>query len=218
MRGVMRLSTTWFCWKNSCGGDERQGNAVLGEKHVGEISEHVRRRATMLMGLCASLAGTVLFAVAPDFLWLFLARTLMGVGVALSAGPSTAAVVEFAATAAARNSSRRAALITTVAQAAGFAAALLLGGALIAFAPLPTRLSFWVLAMLLTLLLVATWFQPRHTTAGMATVWRPRLPFVPSKTRESFATASVAMMTAYTHGVLILSLVWPGRPRPHQVT
>jgi hypothetical protein len=97
-------------------------------------------------------------------------------------------------------------LITTVAQAAGFAAALLLGGALIAYAPWPTRLSFWVLAMLLALLLVATWFLPRHTTTGMTTVWRPRLPFVPSEARKPFATASVAMMTAYTHGVLILSL------------
>ena len=99
-----------------------------------------------------------------------------------------------------------AALIATVAQAAGFAAALLLGGALIAYAPWPTRLSFWVLAMLLAPLLVATWFLPRHTTIGMSMVWRPRLPFVPSKMRKSFATGSVAMMTAYTHGVLILSL------------
>ena len=41
------------------------------------------------------------------------------------------------------------------AAAAGFAAALLLGGALIAYAPWPTRLSFWVLAMLLALLFVA---------------------------------------------------------------
>ena len=67
---------------------------------VGDISDHIGRRATMLMGLGASLAGTVLFAVAPDVLWLFSARTLMGVGVGLSAGPSTAAVVEFAAVAA----------------------------------------------------------------------------------------------------------------------
>ena len=172
---------------------------------VGDISDHIGRRATMLMGLGASLAGTVLFAAAPDALWLFAARTLMGVGVGLSAGPSTAAVVEFAA-GGPGDSSRRAALIATVAQAAGFAAALLLGGALIAYAPWPTHLSFWVLTMLLVLLLVATWFLPRHTTTDMSMVWRPRLPFVPPNVRKAFATASVAMMTAYTHGVLILSL------------
>ena len=171
----------------------------------GDISDHIGRRATMLMGLGASLAGTVLFAAAPDVLWLFAARTLMGVGVGLSAGPSTAAVVEFAA-GGPGDSSRRAALIATVAQAAGFAAALLLGGALIAYAPWPTHLSFWALATLLALLLVATWFLPHDTTTGMSMVWRPRLPFVPPNVRKAFATASVAMMTAYTHGVLILSL------------
>jgi hypothetical protein len=173
---------------------------------VGDISDHIGRRATMLMGLGASLAGTVLFAVAPDVLWLFAARALMGIGVGLTAGPSTAAVVEFATGDPLGNSSRRAALITTVAQAAGFAAALLLGGALIAYAPWPTRLSFWVLAMLVAALLAATWFLKRQTTTDMSVVWRPRLPFVPSNVRKTFATASVAMMTAYTHGVLILSL------------
>jgi MFS family permease len=88
----------------------------------GDVSDHIGRRATMLMGLGASLAGTVLFAIAPTVIWLFLARALMGVGVGLSAGPSTAAVVEFAI----GGASKRAALITTVAQAGGFAAALLL--------------------------------------------------------------------------------------------
>ena len=153
----------------------------------------------------ARLVGTVLFAVAPDVLWLFAARTLMGVG--LSAGPSTAAVVEFTTRGSSGNSSQRAALIAAVAQAAGFAAALLLGGTLIAYAPWPTRLSFWVLAVLLALLLVATWFLPRHTTTGMSMVWRPRVPFVPSKVRKAFATASLAVMTAYPlHGLPIFLL------------
>ena len=172
----------------------------------GDISDHIGRRATMLMGLGASLAGTLMFAVAPDVIWLFAARALMGVGVGLTAGPSTAAVVEFAAAGPAGNSSPRAALIATVAQASGFAGALLLGGALIAYAPWPTRLSFWVLAMLLVLLLVATRFLPHRMTTAAGLVWRPRLPFVPRESRRAFTIASVAMMTAYTHGVLILSL------------
>jgi Major Facilitator Superfamily len=172
----------------------------------GDISDHIGRRATMLAGLGASLGGTLLFTVAPDALWLFAGRVLMGVGVGLTAAPSTAAVVEFASAGPAGNSSQRAALIATVAQAAGFAAALLLGGALIAYAPWPTRLSFCVLALLLALLLVATWFLPRHTTTGASMVRRVRLPFVPSEMSKEFATASVAIMTAYTHGVLILSL------------
>jgi MFS family permease len=88
----------------------------------GDISDQIGRRTTMLLGLGASLAGSLLFAIAPSVFWLFAARALMGVGVGLTAGPSTAAVVEFGTD----GPSKRAALITTVAQAAGFAAALLL--------------------------------------------------------------------------------------------
>jgi hypothetical protein len=168
----------------------------------GDLSDHIGRRATMLLGLGASLAGALLFAVAPNVIWLFAGRALMGVGVGLTAGPSAAAVVEFGS----GGPSKRAALITTVAQAAGFAAALLLGGALIEYAPWPTRLTFWVLAALLTLLFAATWLLPHHTGSDAGGRWRPRAPFVPRDMRKAFALASIAMMTAYTHGVLILSL------------
>jgi predicted MFS family arabinose efflux permease len=166
----------------------------------GDLSDHIGRRATMLMGLAASLAGTVLFAIAPSVGWLFLARALMGVGVGLTAGPSTASVVEFAS----GGPSKRAALMTTVAQAGGFAAALLLGGALVQYAPWPTRLSFWVLAALIALLFAAAWFLPRGRAATDR--WRPRAPFVPREMRAAFTLASLATMTAYTHGVLVLSL------------
>jgi predicted MFS family arabinose efflux permease len=168
----------------------------------GDLSDHIGRRATMMMGLAASLAGTVLFAIAPDVIWLFLARAFMGIGVGLSAGPSAAAVVEFAS----GSKSKHAALITTVAQAGGFAAALLLGGALVQYAPWPTRLSFWMLAAFLAVLVVATWFLPRSTGRESAGGWRPRRPSIPKGVRPAFTTASLALMTAYTHGVLVLSL------------
>ncbi len=168
----------------------------------GDVSDHIGRRAAMLTGLGASLAGTLLFAVAPSVIWLFLARALMGIGVGLTAGPSTAAVVEFAT----GSLTKRAALITTVAQAGGFAAALLLGGALVQYAPWPTRLSFWVLAALLALLFAAAWFLPRRTGEARGGRWRPRAPFIPRNVRAAFILASLAMMTAYAHGVLVLSL------------
>jgi predicted MFS family arabinose efflux permease len=168
----------------------------------GDISDHIGRRAAILMGLAASFAGTLLFAIAPSVAWLFAGRALMGVGVGLTAGPSTAAVVEFAT----GGASKRAALITTVAQAGGFAAALLLGGALTQYAPWPTRLSFWVLSALLSLLLAAAWFLPRHNGTGAAIRWRPRAPSIPAAVRAPFVLAALAFMTAYTHGVLVLSL------------
>src|SRR5712675_3783785 len=54
----------------------------------GGISDHIGRRATMLAGLFASLAGAVLFAIAPDVWWVFAGRALMGIGVGLAASPS----------------------------------------------------------------------------------------------------------------------------------
>ncbi len=168
----------------------------------GDLSDHIGRRAAMLLGLGASLTGTLLFAVAPDVVWLFAGRACMGVGVGLTAGPATAALVEFSAD----GPSRRAAMVTTVAQAVGFAAALLLGGALTQYAPWPTRLSFWVLGGLLAALFALAWFLPRHSAAAAAGGWRPRRPEVPRRIRRAFVIAALAMTTAYTHGVLILSL------------
>jgi MFS family permease len=118
----------------------------------------IGRRATMLLGLCASLIGAFLFAVAPNVLWLFAGRALMGVGVGLTAGPSTAAMVEFSA----EGQSKRAASITAAAQAFGLAAALLLGGTLMQYASWPIHLSFLVPFVLITLLLAVTWFLPCH--------------------------------------------------------
>ncbi len=94
-------------------------------------------------------------------------------------------------------------MITTVAQAGGFAAALLLGGSLVQYAPWPMRLSFWVLAVLLALLLATVWFLPRRVSATRGSRWRPRMPSIPKNVRAPFTSASLAMMTAYTHGVLV---------------
>ncbi|CAN7577541.1 MFS transporter [Mesorhizobium sp. LjNodule214] len=168
----------------------------------GDISDHIGRRTTMLLGLGASLTGLFLFAVAPNVLWLFAGRAFMGVGVGLTAGPSTAAVLEFSA----EGQAKRAASITAAAQAFGLAAALLLGGGLAQYAPWPTRLSFWALLALLALLFTATWFLPRHIGGQVSSRWRPKLPSLPSGMWPVFALASISVTTAYTHGVLILSL------------
>ena len=168
----------------------------------GGLADQIGRRAVMLLGVAASLAGAVIFAQAPDVVWLFVARAAMGLGVGLTAGPSTAAIVEFSTPG--PEKARQAALFTTIAQAGGFAIALLLGGALAQYAPWPTRLTFWVLAVLLAALFAAVWFLPRQTPSRAG--WRPRLPYLPASIRRPFAVSAVAMMTAYTHGVLILSL------------
>jgi MFS family permease len=168
----------------------------------GDISDHIGRRETMLLGLGASLTGVFLFAVAPNVLWLFAGRACMGVGVGLSAGPSTAAMVDYSA----EGRSERAASIAAAAQAFGFAAALLLGGALTQYAPWPTHLTFWVLFVLITLLFGMVWFLPRHDGRQGEDRWHPKVPRIPPGLRPIFAVGAIAVTTAYTHGVLILSV------------
>src|SRR6266850_1909051 len=155
----------------------------------GDVSDYVGRRAAMLWGVGASLVGTLLFALAPDVLWLFAGRAFIGIGVGLTAGPSTAAMVEFSG----QGAAKRAATITTAAQAVGFAAALLLGGALIQYAPLPTRLNFWVLSAVLAALFAAAWFLPRRTGSEAHGRWRPKTPFIPKRLRNVFAVASAVV-------------------------
>jgi MFS family permease len=168
----------------------------------GDISDHIGRRETMLLGLGASLTGVFLFAVAPNVLWLFAGRACMGVGVGLSAGSSTAAMVDYSA----EGRSERAASIAAAAQAFGFAAALLLGGALTQYAPWPTHLTFWVLFVLITLLFGMVWFLPRHDGRQGEDRWHPKVPRIPPGLRPIFAVGAIAVTTAYTHGVLILSV------------
>jgi predicted MFS family arabinose efflux permease len=156
----------------------------------------------MLAGLFASLTGALLFAVAPDVWWVFAGRALMGIGVGLAASPSTAAILEFTNPECAKST----ALVTMGAQAIGFAAALLLGGALTEYGPWPTRLCFWILAVLLLILLIGTWLLPRHAAGSVVGNWRSRFPSVPKEVRRAFAMSSTAMMAAYTFGVLVLSL------------
>jgi MFS family permease len=168
----------------------------------GGISDQIGRRATMLAGLFASLVGSLLFAVAPDVWWVFAGRALMGIGVGLAASPSTAAILQFSS----RERAKSAASVTMGAQAIGFAAALLLGGVLTEYGPWPTRLCFWILAVLLLILLTGTWLLPRHAAGGAVGDWRSRMPSVPKDGRRAFAVSSTAMMAAYTFGVLVLSL------------
>jgi MFS family permease len=168
----------------------------------GNISDHIGRRATMLLGLAASLAGVLLFAVGSSLAWLFVGRALMGIGVGLTVGPSTAAVAEFSPA----GRLAMAGVVTAVAQAAGVVCALLIGGLLIQYAPFPTHLPFWVLAGVLAPLIAATWFLPGRSCATVRLHWRPQAPSIPADLRLIFAVSSIAVTLAFMHGAMILSL------------
>jgi predicted MFS family arabinose efflux permease len=168
----------------------------------GGTSDYIGRRTTILIGLFASLLGTLLFAVAPDILWIFVGRVFMGVGVGLTMGPGTAAMVEFSAA----GQSKRASSIATAAQAVGFALATLVGGALVQYAPFPTRLNFWILFIILVAIFVFSWLLPRHTPRKLSETSQLKSAVIPKGLRLVFATATTAVTAGYVSGGLVLAL------------
>lgn len=171
---------------------------VLVMVFAGDLADHIGRRKTMLWGLAASATGVAAFAVAQGLGALIVGRVLMGVGVGLSAGPSAAAVAESAP------DRRAGSAITVAAQAAGLVAALAIDGALIEHAPFPMHLSFVVLLVFILALLALT-FRLEKTTARYGR-WRPRLPTLAGVGGPGLGVATIALVTAYAHGVMVAAL------------
>jgi MFS family permease len=166
----------------------------------GNLSDYVGRRAAMLAGLGALAAGSVAFGLAPDLGWVLVGRALMGVGVGLSLGPASAALVDFSPPGA----ERRATTTTTAATATGLVLATLVGGALVEHAPAPLHLTFWVLLVITLVAATLVWFLPRPVTTGER--WRPRRPSLPAGAGTVFWSGALAIGGAYAMGAIYLAL------------
>jgi len=168
----------------------------------GQLSDYIGRRATMLYGVGALLAGVLLFAIAPSVGWVYAGRALMGAGVGLALTPATAAAVEFSA----HGKASRASSITTAATAAGLSLATLVGGSLIQYAPAPLHLDFWVLLGVVAAVFPFVWLMPRHTKDESQGRWRPRPLTVPKGSRLLYAASALAVTTGYSLGSVFLAL------------
>ena len=169
---------------------------------LGDLSDHIGRRASIVLGLAAILVGVLLFAVAPNVAWVFVGRAFMGLGVGLSLSPASAAMVDFSRP----GQVARASSITTAATATGLALATLVGGALVQYGPYPLHLDYWVLAVIVTGVLVLAWFLPRHVANESTAPWRLRGLTVPRGLRGTFATAVLAVGAAYALGSVVLAM------------
>ncbi|MEP6478043.1 MAG: MFS transporter [Rhodoglobus sp.] len=168
----------------------------------GGISDYIGRRATLLIGLAIILAGVLVFALAPGVEWLFIGRVLQGIGVGLAISPAGAALVEFNP----NGKTSTASSVNTAAAATGLALATVVGGALVQYAPLPSHLTFWVLAVVVAVVFVAVWFLPRGVVAQAAGPWRPRPLLVPRGIRLVFAIGTLSITAGFAMGALFLSL------------
>lgn len=170
---------------------------------VGDISDYVGRRASLIAGILSAMVGVLLFAVAPDLTWLFVGRAFQGIGVGVAVSAASAALLEFAP----GGSIRLASAVNTAATAVGLASAVLLGGALVEYAPLPTRLTFWILLAVMIVPAVLLFFMPRDSAGKLAPgKWRPRFPRMPRRLGPLVGVAMLAGIGAFIIGSLAISL------------
>lgn len=169
---------------------------------LGDVSDHIGRRLSMVLGLLAELVGVLLFVVANDVAWLLVGRAFMGLGVGLSLSAANVAMVEFSAP----GQEKLASAIATGISSIGIALAMLVGGALIQYAPFPLRLNFVALAIMIVVGILLVWGLPRHTRDETAEPWRVRAIVIPRGSRGIFVAGALAMSSSFLLGAIVLPL------------
>ncbi|RFA19455.1 MFS transporter [Subtercola boreus] len=168
----------------------------------GSISDTIGRRLAMLMGVGLILVSGLVFVAAPEVSWLYVGRALQGAGAGLAIGAASASLVENNPS----SNPRLASSLTAASTALGLTLALLVSGTLAQYAPLPERLSFWVLVVLSGVVALAVWLMPRQVPDARGIPWRPQPLRVPRPALGVFVVSTLAVSLAYAVGAVFLSL------------
>jgi MFS family permease len=168
----------------------------------GGVSDIVGRRRTMLLGIALIAVSAIVFALAPNVGWLFVARTLQGFGTGFAIGAASARLVENNIS----KNPRFASSMTTASTATGLTLALLLSGVLAQLAPLPLVLSFVLLFVLAALAFLFVALTPDDRPAATGQRWRPQALHLAPGTVRPFIVATLSVSVAFSVGALFLSL------------
>ncbi|HJU36109.1 MAG TPA: MFS transporter, partial [Gaiellaceae bacterium] len=168
----------------------------------GRLSDRFGRRPVLASGLATGCVGLILFAFAEGDGWLFAARAVQGLAVAMVSGPATAALVELDP----EGSRRRAALGAGLAQSLGSAAGPICAGVLAEFAPFPLRLPYLV-GLVLTVASAVVVLRLPEPRGGTHEPWRPQWPRVPAEIRGSFLRVALTGGVGWAALSLYLSIV-----------
>jgi MFS family permease len=168
----------------------------------GRLSDRFGRRPVLVSGLATACVGLILFASAQGEVWLFTARAVQGLAVAMVSGPATAALVELDPD----GSRRRAALGAGLAQTLGSAVGPIFAGVLAEFLPYPLRLSYLVVLGLTVAAGIVVLRLPERR-AGADEPWRPQWPRVPTEIRRPFLRVALTGGVGWAALSLYLSIV-----------
>ncbi|ALL77580.1 MFS transporter [Pseudonocardia sp. EC080610-09] len=171
---------------------------------VGALSDHVGRRPVLLGAIALEIVSLLLFLAADGVGWLLTARVVQGIATGAATATLPATVVDLAGR---RGDPARAGLVNGTAPLAGLGLGALACGALVEFAPAPTRL-VWVLltaGLLVAAVLVALIPETIDRRPGALRSLRPRVG-VPARVRPGFAVIVPILMASWALGGLYMSL------------
>jgi MFS family permease len=170
---------------------------------VGRLSDYVGRRVVLAAALVVDAGAMALFLAADGVGWLLLARIVQGFATGAAIGALGAYLLDLQPT----GGSRLGSLLNSVAPTLGLGVGATVTGALVQYAPDPTRLIFAILTALFLALALTTVVLPETVTrmAGAVTALRPEIA-VPTRARRAFAGAVPIMVSTWALGGLVLSL------------
>lgn len=163
---------------------------------LGRISDQLGRRRVILAAMAVAGASTAVFLLAATTIWLYWARMLSGVAIAIASGAGTAWLAELLSQA----DKARAALIATSANFTGLGLGALLAGCLAQYAPLPLELPFivYLAALAVVAILIA---RTRETVAprfqGFKGLLAPRIG-ISGAIFKSFVTPAITGFATFS--------------------
>lgn len=176
---------------------------------AGHWSDHIGRRAALVLAVLVGLAGGLVFANADNLLMLSAGRMLQGIAVGLATGASSAALRELLP-----SRPEWASRFTLLSSSGGVAAGPAIGG-LLSLLPGATSTPFFIHAAVLLLLLIPLWLLKARPAIRPAegprpyTVLAPRRPSVSREARGAFWLASSVGFLSFAVFGFCLSLA-PG--------
>ncbi len=178
---------------------------IAGLLTVGHWSDHIGRRAALVLAVVVGIIGGMVFSTADGLLALCLGRGLQGASVALATGASSAALREMLP-----HRPEWASRFTLLASAGGVAAGPVIGGLLSIF-PDPTRVPFQLHVTVLVLVLIPLLVlkaRPAISPAveGPMKALKPRMPSVSKEASSTFWMASIIGFVSFSVFGFTLSL------------
>ena len=168
---------------------------------LGRLSDQIGRRPVVLSSLGIAAAGAVIFLFANATTWLFPARILSGLAIALASGASTAWIVELQT----QKDTTFATQIAIGANLLGLGLGPFIAGLLAEYAQWPLRLCYVVFLLILMPTVIFIWMSQetlnKPRSLAHASVW-PRLG-VPRQIRRRFIHRRLPHLPRFPYLVFI---------------